>query len=128
MSEIIEVQCTEPMFGMPIGVRRLHVHDRIDCEGRRCCIHNPSEHKLANAPLMWRSDAGPMGKMERLCDHGVGHPDPDDVDYRSTHGDPNAWLWADTHSCDGCCDQNGRVGGGGLPSPFVPKGYPGSTR
>src|SRR5690242_385678 len=127
MSEVIEVQCTEPTFGFPIGVRRLHVHDREDCEGPHCCIHNPSDHPLRDMELMWRSDVGPMGKMERLCTHGIGHPDPDDVEYRQSHGDPNAQLWADTHACDGCCQQPGILGGG-LPSPFVPKGFPGSTR
>jgi hypothetical protein len=30
--------------------------------------------------------------MERICPHGVGHPDPDDVFATDT-----------VHGCDGCC-------------------------
>jgi hypothetical protein len=30
--------------------------------------------------------------MERICDHGVGHPDPDEF---------MADVWV--HGCDGCC-------------------------
>lgn len=31
--------------------------------------------------------------MERICPHGVGHPDPDDTNPDTVHG------------CDGCCAQ-----------------------
>ncbi|WP_169807239.1 hypothetical protein [Herbidospora cretacea] len=48
----------------------------------------------------WRSD---RGLMERLCRHGVGHPDPDDIDRkRRARGDDFAWAEA-VHGCDGCC-------------------------
>jgi len=36
----------------------------------------------------WRYD---RSFMERICAHGVGHPDPD-----GTNADP-------LHACDGCC-------------------------
>jgi hypothetical protein len=34
--------------------------------------------------------------MERICEHGIGHPDPDDRRIRTGEdmGD---------HGCDGCC-------------------------
>jgi hypothetical protein len=34
--------------------------------------------------------------MERVCPHGVGHPDPDDI---------NVILGPEkVHGCDGCCE------------------------
>jgi hypothetical protein len=46
--------------------------------------------------LHWRGD---RGIFERICEHGVGHPDPDQFDY-----------WIETrqkhqmvHGCCGCC-------------------------
>ena len=72
------------------------VHPPAACAGRACCIHAPSEHPLADAPLNWRGD---RRIMERLCPHGIGHPDPDDAAYRAA-----AFGGADTtHGCDGCC-------------------------
>ena len=41
----------------------------------------------------WRQDyRDDSGRIERLCPHGIGHPDPDDPDA----------PWP--HTCDGCCD------------------------
>jgi hypothetical protein len=80
-----------------------HVHAPGDCEGRGCCIHHPSDHHMKGWPTNWRSggmfDIKPA-HMERICPHGIGHPDPDDL----------AYLGADaigTHGCDGCCDPTG---------------------
>jgi hypothetical protein len=39
-------------------------------------------------PQHWRGD---RGIIERVCDHGIGHPDPDDRNRDKIHG------------CDGCC-------------------------
>jgi hypothetical protein len=47
-------------------------------------------------PQNWRED---RGIMERICPHGIGHPDPDDPTTDKIHG------------CDGCCetpDENAR--------------------
>ena len=76
--------------------QRILVHDKKDCKGPYCVIHNPSNHHMRNWPTHWRDD---MGIMERICPHGIGHPDPDDIrvkehDYLGIHG------------CDGCCDPN----------------------
>lgn len=71
----------------------LQVHSASACADLRCCVHGPSDHPLSAARLHWRAD---RQIMERLCAHGVGHPDPDDVKVRS--------HWAETvHGCDGCC-------------------------
>lgn len=42
--------------------------------------------------MNWRDDTG---VMERVCAHGVGHPDPDQP---WPAGD---WRWV--HGCCGCC-------------------------
>jgi hypothetical protein len=48
-------------------------------------------------PLTWRSD---RGIFERICNHGIGHPDPDQFPYWKEQGifDTEA-----SHGCDGCC-------------------------
>ena len=52
---------------------------------------NCSSKTGSPAPVLdthWRYD---RSFMERICVHGVGHPDPDSAD-----ADP-------LHACDGCC-------------------------
>lgn len=66
----------------------INTHDPSKCEGRACTLHNRSDHSMRSFPQHFRSD---LGFMERICPHGVGHPDPDDKNARVIHG------------CDGCC-------------------------
>ena len=67
------------------------------CAGRGCAIHNhPSDHPLMDAPLNWRDD---RGILERICEHGVGHPDHDSALYLSSIG----LGIQNIHGCDGCC-------------------------
>jgi len=68
-----------------------NVHKRDECSWVYCVIHNQSVHPMKQMKTHWRADAG---FMERICYHGVGHPDPDD---------PNA---PDVHGCCGCCSGN----------------------
>lgn len=68
--------------------RVLLVHPKTKCKGQHCCIHNPSDHHMKEWPQNWRED---RGIMERICPHGIGHPDPDDPTTDRIHG------------CDGCC-------------------------
>jgi hypothetical protein len=94
----------EPSFGMqiPLGEEGavLNVHRRENCQGRHCVVHNPSDHALKDAPLNWRAD---RGLMERICSHGGGHPDPDDISFKEMlHGEEFAKAEAN-HGCDGCC-------------------------
>lgn len=65
-----------------------NVHAPEQCAGRPCPIHNPSDHHMRSFPQHWRDD---RGLMERICPHGVGHPDPDGLESHGVHG------------CDGCC-------------------------
>lgn len=56
----------------------LKVHHGSKCKGRPCVIHNPTEHGMRKLPLHYRAD---RNIFERICSHGVGHPDPDQRDY-----------------------------------------------
>lgn len=103
-SDIIgNVTVAEPVFGIQIGATVLEAHGPTRCSGEHCCIHHPSSHPLDTAPLNWRAD---RCLMERICPHGVGHPDPDDLDHkRRTLGDAYEGYAFDSHGCDGCCQQ-----------------------
>lgn len=72
----------------------MEVHDPADCEGQPCCVHNPSDHPLREAPLDWWAI---VRVMVRVCPHRVPHPDPDDLKVRE-------WgPFFGHHLCDGCC-------------------------
>lgn len=73
--------------------QHLWVHKEGECRGEFCVIHNPSQHALAGAPTHWRFD---RGLMERVCIHGVGHPDPDHLAHSNDEDEG-------VHGCDGCC-------------------------
>lgn len=96
------VEIAEPILGMQIGAGVLQTHPHTQCVGETCCIHNPSRHPLREAPLNWRAD---RHLMERICPHGIGHPDPDDLAFKlralgQARYDQYAW---ESHGCDGCC-------------------------
>lgn len=89
----------EAGFGAQVGEVLLRTHGPSKCEGRPCCIHNPSPHHMREWPLNIRFD---RGITERMCPHGIGHPDPDDAAYRKTR--PGGFDDG-THGCDGCCSR-----------------------
>lgn len=62
----------------------LYAHSPDECSGEVCCLHNPTVHPLRNADQVWRGD---RGIVERVCEHGVGHPDPDDRRVRTGEDD-----------------------------------------
>jgi hypothetical protein len=73
-------------------------HPATVCSGEHCVLHNPSDHPMKSWPKVWRGD---LGLMERLCSHGVGHPDPDALAHLARVG-----VGVDqpgVHGCDGCC-------------------------
>lgn len=87
--------------------KRVIVHDKTqDCLDNNCCIHNPSNHALSHANLYWRVetfyDIKPS-HMERICEHGVGHPDPDSLAYLRRTGEESLANSLSIHGCDGCC-------------------------
>ena len=69
-----------------------NTHKPDECWGEFCTIHKMSDHHMRHLPQHWRDD---RGIMERICEHGVGHPD---LDSPWKEGD---WQWV--HGCDGCC-------------------------
>lgn len=70
----------------------LWVHDPDRCAGEFCTVHKRSDHSMRAFPQHWRDD---RGIMERICPHGVGHPDPDSPWPKTSA----QWI----HGCDGCC-------------------------
>jgi hypothetical protein len=76
------------------------VHPQRVCEGDFCCLHNPSDHHMRDRPLNIRSDRGD-DLAERICVHGVGHPDPDSLAFIKRQDPAN--TWSGIHGCDGCC-------------------------
>lgn len=87
------------IIGMHFGPP-LVVHPLAECIGQICCIHNPSEHAMRAFPQNWCVD---RGLMERVCPHGIGHPDPDDLAYKRRSRGPMYSDWEGVHGCDGCC-------------------------
>lgn len=90
--------------------QRIHrTHDPRNCEGRGCSIHHPSDHAMRSFRTHWRDD---RGLMERICEHGVGHPDPDHMAFlremveAGKISQENASAEG-VHGCDGCCVPGG---------------------
>jgi hypothetical protein len=74
--------------------------------------------------MLWRGDTR---VMERICPHGIGHPDPDHMAYVSSltpehicpddgPADESAACpyphldWQGVHGCDGCCNEKAYYG------------------
>ena len=69
------------------------MHTQSTCMGEYCTIHNRSNHSMRSFSQSWRGD---KALMERICTHGVGHPDPDEINLNiNSRG---------VHACDGCCE------------------------
>lgn len=83
------------------GQRLIYVHKETpDCKKYGCAIHAPSDHSMKNFPTHWRDDGR---KMERICEHGIGHPDPDHLNWvKRTYGEARMMM-EEVHGCDGCC-------------------------
>lgn len=90
-----------PPYGME-RTAKVRIHDRETCGGKLCPFHKPSKHHMAKWPKVWRTDRRDS-LIERKCEHGVGHPDPDSLAFiRSRDGDKSAER-SEQHGCDGCC-------------------------
>jgi hypothetical protein len=83
------------------GQRVRNIHMPKDCAGRPCVVHNPSDHSMRDFKTHLRFP-GPWDikgiHTERICPHGIGHPDPDDLEYWRSRGEDYG-----VHGCDGCC-------------------------
>lgn len=86
--------CTGEIWYLPSPVGEgtfvYNAHKETACRGRNCALHNPSYHQLCEAPLRWLYEPGEGGYMERLCEHGAWHQDPDDLEFhRKFNGGDN---------------------------------------
>lgn len=92
-------------FTTGTGQKMEGIHDETeDCATHGCVIHNPSDHTMKDFPTHWRDD---RKLMERICPHGIGHPDPDDLAWKArTFGQDFANVES-VHGCDGCCSGRG---------------------
>lgn len=99
LKELIMQHALTETYTLPDGTKLVNVHSRTKCEGRHCVIHNQSGHHMREYPLVW-NDASRF--FERVCPHGVRHPDPDGMAFQLSlpTGDDG---WA-VHGCDGCCE------------------------
>lgn len=86
--------------------RTWSVHKRKYCIGEHCALHNPSDHPLKDARIALRGRSPfsmkPTGFAERICEHGIGHSDPDSVAFYDSIGEEGTGV----HGCDGCCTGN----------------------
>jgi len=74
-SDYVDTSIIEPWPILVGGERMpLRTHGSYQCAGDHCTIHNPSMHALAHLPQHWGA-----GYVERVCPHGVGFIDPDEV-------------------------------------------------
>jgi len=81
----------QALMGRWVGI---HQPDAL-CE-TVCVVHNPSQGMHRTLTPIWRTD---LQILERICPHGIGHPDPDQTLYLAQSGQMAKVL----HSCDGCC-------------------------
>jgi hypothetical protein len=77
-------------------------HPKKQCEGTICCFHNPSKHHMIDWQLNIRLDRGAL--TERICPHGIGHPDPDSLVWlQGRQKKFELQIDEGIHGCDGCC-------------------------
>lgn len=107
-TESHEFNATDPFFGAALGQVAVRTHTEEKCEGEWCCIHNPSDHPLRDAPMVIRMDKQAL--VERTCEHGIGHPDPDSLAYFIRETGDAARYDLGIHGCDGCCSTGGLNG------------------
>lgn len=81
------------------------VHSSKNCVGHPCPIHRPSEHSQRHLKLVYRySDLGLEPIIaERICEHGVGCPDPDWLSFIEERHGTKARNTASIHGCCGKC-------------------------
>lgn len=103
-SEISEAQALGMGMERTAGIWH-HPKDR--CAGEHCPFHNPSQHAMAEEPMVLRRS----GLIERRCPHGIGHPDPDSLAFfirmYDERGDRENGEALAVHGCDGCCSKLG---------------------
>ncbi len=76
--------------------------ETVECRERGCVIHYPSDHSMRDMRTHWRTD---RGIMERICTHGVGHIDRDQMSYFQSLVEAGKLdqADADAEGVHGCC-------------------------
>lgn len=62
---------------------------------KRAKARQAKDHHMVKWPKVIRENT----LVERICPHGIGHPDPDSLIYFERKG----VEMMDVHGCDGCC-------------------------
>lgn len=70
-----------------------------DCITHTCIFHNPSDHHMLKWPTRIQMTAG---LIDRICEHRIGHPDPDSMGYFLRRDGIDLGM----HPCcpEQCCD------------------------
>jgi hypothetical protein len=82
----------------------MFVHKKENCTPP-CPIHDPSDHHMVQWKLLWRND---RGIFERICSHGIGHPDPDTIRFLAKRLGTETAENEMIHGCDGCCAEENK--------------------
>lgn len=98
--ETIIINAAEPVWGAQVGKVKVRVHELKDCTPHPCPFHNPSDHAMKDCEMNIRMDKYAL--VERICEHGMGHPDPDSLAYFKRQGIEGLGI----HGCDSCCWEN----------------------
>lgn len=77
-------------------------HSKKDCKPP-CALHSPSSHPMITWKLVYRED---IGLLERVCEHGIGHPDPDSVKFLIEQMGMDESITV--HGCDDCCSKENK--------------------
>ena len=106
MNSLIEAESSYSLESFKAAGGKFHTKKACNASRKEgapeyCFIHNPSNHKMRDWPIILRAST----LIERMCPHGVGHPDPDSVAYLNWHSKKIGHFDAayDWHGCDGCC-------------------------
>ena len=75
------------------------IHPPSRCEGYHCPWHNPSDHGMVGWPRDILTDRHNL--LVRVCTDGIGHPDPDSLEWLHRIGVADDG----DHACDGCCQE-----------------------
>lgn len=97
------VDSEDPSFPDFVGVENnvISIHNPTQCAGRPCVFHNPSDHALSKAKVSYNES---LHRVERVCSHGIHHPDVDEVvKVYDGFGETEALKFAKHNDCDGCC-------------------------
>jgi hypothetical protein len=82
-----------------VGHTAISIHPPTRCEGYHCPWHNPSDHGMVVWPRDILTDRHNL--LVRVCHDGIGHPDPDSLEWLHRIGVADDG----DHACDGCCQE-----------------------